>query len=315
MGASLEKNNQVERRLKLRELRILLEVSKAGTMGRAAATLSVSQPVVSKAVSELEAVLGVRLFDRTALGITPTAHGRAMINCSRAVFDELKLGVQAIEFLDDPTSGQLHIGCTEFGASGLASSVIEGLARRHPRLQFHVTMADPISLATVELPRRNIELSMGGLPPELPAEVQAERLFDDVHVVMAGVDSPWARRRKLQLAELLEARWVLPPVGSLARRLVDDAFRGQGLAPPDARVSTFSTPLCHQLLASGNYLAVLPRGATRMAKHLPIRPLNVDFPGITRTVGIMTLKQRTLSPVAQLFIDAARKAAAPFAKT
>lgn len=313
MGVRLEQSKQVERRLKLRELRILLEVSKAGTMGRAAAALSVSQPVVSKAVSELEAVLGVRLFDRTALGITATAHGQAMINCSRAVFDELKLGVQAIEFLDDPTRGQLHIGCTEFGASGLASSVIEGLVRRHPRLHFHVTMADPVSLATVELPRRNIELSMGGLPQELPADVQAERLFDDVHVVMGGADSPWARRRKIQLADLLEARWVLPPVGSLGRSTIDDAFRARGLVPPIAKVSTFSTPLCHQLLASGNYLAMLPRGATRLAKHLQVRPLNVDFPGIKRTVGIMTLKQRTISPVAQVFIDAARKASAPFA--
>ena len=121
-GARLKQNNHVERRLKLRDLRILLAVSNAGTMGRAAAALSVSQPVISKAVSELEALLGVRLFDRTALGITPTAHGDAMINCSRAIFAELQQGVQTIEFLDDPTSGELHIGCTEFGASVLICS-------------------------------------------------------------------------------------------------------------------------------------------------------------------------------------------------
>lgn len=312
-GGEMKQNSHVERRLKLRDLRILLAVSDAGTMGRAAAALSVSQPVVSKAVAELEAVLGVRLFDRTALGITPTAQGSAMINCSRAMFDELQQGVQTIEFLDDPSSGELRLGCTEFGASGLASSVIAGLVRRHPRLHFNVTMADPVSLAMIELPRRNIELSMGGLPQDLPADVQAERLFEDVHVVMASVDSPWARRRKLHLVDLLEAPWVLPPVGSLARRYIDDAFLAQGLAAPNARVSTFSIPLCHQLLASADYLAILPRSATRLAKHLPIRPLDVDFRGIVRSVGIMTLKQRTISPVAQLFIDAARKASAPFA--
>lgn len=307
----MDRNDHIGRRLKLRDLRILLAVTQAGTIGRAAKALSVSQPVVSKAVSELESVLGVRLFDRTAQGIVPTAHGHAMIQCSRAVFDEVQQGVKAIEFLDDPTSGHLHIGCTEFGASGLASLVIQGLVHRHPRLHFDVITADPVSLA-VELSRRSIELAMGGLPAELPDDVQAEHLFDDTHVVMASVDSPWARRRKLRLADLLEAAWVLPPSQSLARRYIDDAFRAQGLAPPTARVSTFSMPLCHQLLASGSYLAILPRGASRLAKHLPIIPLRVDFPGIERSIGIMTLKQRTISPVARLFIDAARKAAANF---
>jgi DNA-binding transcriptional LysR family regulator len=310
----MEWNEKIARRLKLRDLRILLTVAQAGTMGRAASALSVSQPVVSKAISELEALLGTRLFDRSAQGIVPTAYGQAMIQCGQAVFDELRQGVKAIEFLDDPTCGHLHLGCTEFGASGLASLVIQDLVQRHPGLHFHVKTANPDSLARVELPRRSIELAMGGMPLEVPVDVQAEHLFDDTHVVMASVDSPWARRRKLQLADLLGASWVLPPLDSPSRRLIDEAFKAQGLSPPDARISTASIPLCHQLLASGSYLAILPLGASRLAKHLPIKPLSVDFPGITRSIGIMTLKHRTLSPIARLYMAAARKAAAALSK-
>jgi DNA-binding transcriptional LysR family regulator len=126
---------------------------------------------------------------------------------------------------------------------------------------------------------------------------------------MAGIGSPWAKRRKLQLADLVEGPWVLPPADSPARRYIDAAFVSQGLPPPIARVATISTPLCHQLLASGKYLAVLPQEASVLVQHLPIRPLRVDFPGIVRQVGIMTLKGRALSPLARSFIDEARVAA------
>ncbi len=308
-GVGMDLIERIGRRVKLRDLHILLAVAQSGSMGRAATALSVSQPVISKAISELEAALGARLFDRGAQGVVPTTYGRAMIECSRAVFDELKQGVKAVEFLGDPAGGELSIGCTEFGALGLVPLVIEGLVRRHPRLHFHVTTADPISLAE-ELPKRTIELAMSAIPAQLPAEIAAEQLFEDSQVVMAGLDSPWARRRKLRLADLVDASWVLPPLGSPARHYINEAFVAQGLAPPVSRVSTFSMPLCHQLLAGGRYLAILPREASRMAKHLPIKPLNTDFPGISRSIGVMTLRNRTMSPIARLFIEAARAAAA-----
>jgi len=298
--------DRIAQRIKFRELRILLAVAQSGTMGRAAKTLSVSQPVVSKAVSELEDALGVKLFDRTATGIIPTAYGREMIQRSRAVLDELQQGVNAIDFLQDPTSGNLHIGCTEFGAVGLVPLVIERLGQRHPRLNLHVMTADAVTLASEALPSRSIELAMSAIPAQLPADIDAELLFEERGVIMAGVNSPWARRRKLALSDLLEASWVLPPSNSVARRHIDEAFMAQGLSPPEAQVATYSVPLCHQLLASGRYLSILPREAILLAKHLPIKPLNVELAGLHRRIGIMTLKHRTLSPIARLFAETAR---------
>ena len=314
MGVAMDWINRIGRRVKLRDLHILLAVTQSGSMGRAAAELSVSQPVVSKAISELEAALGTRLFDRSPQGISPTAYGRAMIQCSRAVFDELQKGVKAIEFLSDPTSGELRIGCTEMGATGLVPLVIERLSQRHPRLEFRVITADPVSLTAEELPRRNIELAIGAMPASPPADIEIEHLFEDRQVIMAGINSPWVRRRKLILADLLHEPWVLPPPDSLARRFIDDAFLALGLEPPTAQVATFSMNLCHQLLATGRYLTVLPGEAARMARHLPVKPLGVEFPGIARSVGIMTLKNRTLSPFARLFIECARLTAAPLSR-
>lgn len=306
--------DRIGRRIKLRDLHILLAATQAGSMGRASAQLAVSQPVVSKAIAELEAALGARLFDRSPQGIVATPYGNAMIQCARAVFDELQQGVKAIEFLADPSIGELRIGCTEQGATGLVPLVIDQLVQRHPRLLFDVITADPDSLSTQALPQRRIELALGALPAALPADIAADYLFEDRQVVMAGIDSPWVRRRKVALADLIDQPWILPPPETPARRYIDDAFVAHGFQPPAVNVATFSMPLCHQLLATGRYLAILPREAVRQARHLPVRPLKLDFPGIARRIGIMTLKNRTLSPFARRFIECARTMAAAIAR-
>ena len=102
--------DRVGRRVKLRDLHIFLAVVHSGSMAKAAAQLAVSQPVVSKTIAELEHALGVRLFDRTFQGVEPTAYGRAFITCGTAVFDDMRRGVQQIEFLADPTAGRLRVG-------------------------------------------------------------------------------------------------------------------------------------------------------------------------------------------------------------
>src|ERR1700731_3048638 len=96
-------NERIGRRLKLRDLHILLAVAKSGSMGKAASDLAVSQPAVSKAIADLEHTLGVRLLDRGPQGVEPTIYGRALLKCGLTVFDDLKQGVKELEFLADPT--------------------------------------------------------------------------------------------------------------------------------------------------------------------------------------------------------------------
>src|SRR5438270_14061 len=111
------------KRLKLRDLHILLAVAKSGSMGKAATDLAISQPSVSKAIADVEHTVGLRLLDRGPHGIQPTIYGRALLNCGVAVFDELRQGVKQLEFLIDPTAGELRIGCTETMAAGFVTAV------------------------------------------------------------------------------------------------------------------------------------------------------------------------------------------------
>ena len=105
----MDVEQQIERRIKLRDLRILRTVVEAGSMGKASESLSVSQPAVSKAIAALERSLGVRLLDRTPQGVEPTNYGRVLVDCGVAVFDDLRQGLKQIELLSDPTGGNFGL--------------------------------------------------------------------------------------------------------------------------------------------------------------------------------------------------------------
>src|ERR1700681_4336118 len=130
--------DRIGRRIKFRDLHIALAVAQSGSMLKAAEALAISQPVVSKVIADLEQALGVRLFDRSRKGVEPTASGRALLNRGRAAFDELKQGVKEIEFLNDPTRGEIQVGASPALMEGILLAVIERMTRHNPRIVFHI---------------------------------------------------------------------------------------------------------------------------------------------------------------------------------
>src|SRR5262249_33741755 len=120
-------------RLKLHELHVLLAQAQAGSMAKAAAQLGISEPAVSRAIADMEHTLGVSLFDRSSRGVEPTPYGCALIKRGVAVFDELRLGIREIEFIKDPTIGEVHIGATSTIAEvGIIAAVIDHISQKYP---------------------------------------------------------------------------------------------------------------------------------------------------------------------------------------
>lgn len=146
-------------------------------------------------------------------------------------------------------------------------------------------------------------------------DVNQEVLFEEPLVVVASVDNPWVRRRKVKLAELLSEHWTWPPPGTAFDALVVEAFRTSGLKPPSATVYSDAINIRIKLAATGRFLAVVPAGILRFpAAHPSIKIVSVELPTTRWPIGIVTLKNRTLSPLAQRFIDCARQVARPLAK-
>ena len=276
-------------------------------MAKAAVELSISQPAVSKAIADMEHTLGVVLFDRLAQGVTPTPSGDALLKSAVAVFDDVRQGLQEIEFLADPTSGVLRIAAGEPMVAGLLPEILRRLHVRYPRLSIDVTMVPAISQHYRGLRDRHFDLTVGRLVDPMDDDMRAEILFNDQVYIVAGRTNAWCRRRKIELAELINEPWIIPPRDHLIGSLLATAFRAKGLEIPRAAVTTFSLQLSSALLRTGDYLTVLPSSMLQFnALHLNAKALPVRLPP-AGDVGIVTLKNRTVSPAAKLFIQCARE--------
>ena len=306
----MQMSDRIGRRIRLQDVHVLMAVVQAGSMRKAAQQLNTSQPNISKSIADLEHALGVRLLDRQRQGVEPTEYGRALLDCGIAVFDELRQGVKNIEFLADPATGEARVGGSPFLAATLACAVIDRLSRRYPRIAVHLAVGSDPDLYR-KLRDRNLDLLIARKFGPIDERLEFESLFDDSpYLVAAGARSPWARRRRIELAELVNESWVLPlpsgPIGSVAM----EAFRASGLAYPRRTVFVDTAEGRINLLASGRFLTILARSTLRFSTGRPkFKVLPVELPSSPVLVGIVTLKNRTLSPAARLFIEHAREVA------
>jgi len=303
-------SDRIGSRIKLRDLHVLLAVAERGSMTGAAAQLSISVPVVSKTVADMERVLGVQLFDREARGIAPTIYGRALLDSSVAVFDDLRRGIKEIQFLSDPSAGELSVGAAEPLMAGLVAAVIDRIAAKHPRIVFHAVQRDIVALHRM-LRERQVDLVVArGLRASVDEDLAAEVLFEEQLFVVAGLKNRWSRARKVELADLVDEPWIMPPPETVIGALVQEAFGAAGLPVPKARVVSLSLPLRNSLLATGNFVTMVAGSMIDLsAQRLPGKVLPVALKVRSRPVEIVRLKDRTINPVAQLFIEHARTVA------
>jgi DNA-binding transcriptional LysR family regulator len=304
--------DRIGRRMKLQDLHVLMIVVEAGTMGKAAQRLNTTQPNISRTIVGLEQTLGVRLLDRRRDGVEPTQYGRALLDCGRVVFDDLRRGMKHLESLADPQSGEVRIGSSSFFASTFISAVIERMSRKYPRAVFHLVTVTETDKLQDELTQRNVDLLVARRPERASDDEFAfESLYNDSHVVAVGTQNPWARKRSVTLRELINEPWLLPPPERALGPVYLDVFRAAGLEYPRASVFTVDPVVRIGLLTTGHFLTIVPAAVVRFSKRQDIKTLPIDLKHAVLPIGVITLKNRTLSPVAQLFIDGAREVAKP----
>jgi DNA-binding transcriptional LysR family regulator len=314
MTASAQWNDRVRRRLKLRDVDILLAVIQTGSMGKAAGALNMSQPAVSKSIAYLEHTLGVRLLDRSRQGVEPTPYGRALVKRGVAMFDELRKGVQDIASLTDPAAGEVRMGGSEHTISAIYSPVIHQLSAQYPRMSFHISVGD-LQMMSRELDARHIDFVVSRMYTPASEEHSVEMLFEDPLVVVTGPNNPLARRRKIDPAELLDEPWTLQPRENNFGAFALDALHAAGLSAPRITVATTSSNLRGEMLATGRYLTMVPRYWVLLPRRHPtLRVLPVEFPNTRLKVAIITLKNRSLSRATDLFINSIRALTKPLAK-
>src|SRR5262245_55687415 len=302
--------------MKLRDLHVFFAVVQSGSLAKAAAQFRVSQPAVSQLIRDMESSLGVKLFDRTSRGVEPTVYGRALFARGRAAFDELKQGIRDIQFLSEPTSGEIKLGCPE-AIAVILPPVAESFSRQYPGVVLDV-QDEEFDRSATKLRDRNLDFVLqrlrGRPSPGDPFfdGLDVGVLFDDQLVVAVGQQSRLAGRRKVSLADLVDEPWILAPADSWNNKVMSEAFEAEGLPMPKIVLRTFSTHLRVNMVSSGHFVATFPKSVTDYyADRFGLTVLPLDIPTKPWPVAILTLKDRTLSPVVHLLIDHIRAAFAP----
>lgn len=294
----------------MKDLQVFTAVARAGSMAKAADSLGISQPAISEVIAGLEHALRAKLFDRGPHGVEATPSGRALLRRSAAVFDELSQGLMEIEDLADPGSGEVRIGCAESISAAIMPAVIQEFKKKYPRVVLQVDHISTPTLELLQLRDRSLDLAIARLLRPLSADAYAgdlhvEILFQDHLLIAAGEKSRWAQRRRIDLAELVDEPWIV--TNSRTESMLAEACRARGLKSPNISLVTYSIHLRTNLVATGEYLSAFPASVLWLAaERFSLRILPVDLPARPWPVALVTLKNRTLSPAAQRFIDHVR---------
>src|SRR4029079_17268360 len=165
--AAMQLSDRIGRRMKLHDLHVLMAVVQAGSMSKAAQVLNTTQPAISRSIADLEQTIGVRLLDRGRHGAKPTEYGRALLDGGIAMFDDLRQAVRNIEFLADPTVGEVRVVASDPIMVGVLPEVLDRLGGKYPGISVHVTPTISVAQQHRDLRERRFDLFFGRLTPAI----------------------------------------------------------------------------------------------------------------------------------------------------
>lgn len=303
----------VRSHLKIRQMVLLVELGRHGSILHAAEAAHLTQPAASRLLAELEHALGVQLFHRLPRGVAPTASGEVMIRRAGAALAEMDAGFQELVELQGGLSGRVAVGTVLTPSTGLIPAAILHLKATHSRV--HVAVSQDTSKPMIQRLRTGeLDIVVGRvLDSESAAELNFEPLTDEPHSVIVRAGHPLAGRDDVALADLSRETWILPPGGSILRDRLTALFLSQALDPPQEAVETLALPLVSRLLMDSDMVAALPRELVQA--HLEaglLVALPVDLGLRMDAYGIVTRRQHQLSPGAQALLDSIRAVAPRF---
>lgn len=299
---------QFPRHLKLRELRVLLAVAEHGSFHGAARALHVTQPAVTATIAHLEEIVHAKLFDRTPQGALPTAHGVSFIHHARAIFGELRLAAKNLSAITAGARGDLRVGTVSLPASGVLPVALAALLEHSPDVSASILEAqEPVLIESLKT--RDIDIFLSRKPREaIDPALHFDLLYEDGICLIVSRSHACASRRRVNLDELWTQRWVLPPRGTRFRDHIDILLERCRLPPPPRAVETLSVSMMHGMVGSGGYVGFSTWSERAFSPMRPlIAQLKVDLPVVTASVGVVSLKDRQMHPLASLLVANIRR--------
>lgn len=290
-----------------KRLRHFLAVYETGSLSQAAELVYVTQPALTKSIKQLEDRLQVKLFDRTPLGVVPTAFGEALAVHARSVQQELRAAETQIAMLRGATEGQVVVGITTSVAENLMPAATLRLYRWRPGVRLTVVVGTVEELVPA-LRRGELDLALSAWSDPADPDLASEVIFRDEVTILAASGHPLAGRDVVTPQDLLDHPWALPVQRMSWRGRLDRMFEQQGLAPPVASVVSNSAGYLRALVLTGDFIGVLPHRLIKPDERAG-RLVPLPIPGASIEVDItLTYRQRVkMSPAAKALITIFRE--------
>lgn len=293
-------------RLKLRHLVLVDVLTSHGSVIGAAAALHITQPVATRTLRDLEAILGVSLYDRGPRGVTPTLIGETFTRHARAVLAQLAQAGRHVTELADPHRGTVVVGTDPGGANELLLRAIARLKVERPQLTVVVRENTPEALS-VELGAGRVDVIVGRRGPTVIESETQTPLYTEPVAVFARAAHPLLRRPAVTFADLQAQPWVIPGAETGLRREVEHLFARYGMPLPENRIEMTSLPVVRQLLGEADLVGLLPEPLGHCDPDLCALPIVLS---VKNTITVSTVAGRTASPGTDALIATLRELAA-----
>ncbi|MGL7326577.1 LysR substrate-binding domain-containing protein [Salmonella sp. NW942] len=303
----MEKNGLFSQRIRLRHLHTFVAVAQQGTLGRAAETLNLSQPALSKTLNELEQLTGTRLFERGRLGAQLTVPGEHFLTHAVKVLDALNTAGQALNRKEDASADVVRVGALPTAALGILPAAIGRFHQQQKSTSLQVaTMNNTMLLAGLK--SGEIDLGIGRMSdPELMGGLNYELLFLESLKLVVRPGHPLLQET-ITLSRVMEWPVVVSPKGTVPRQNAEVLLQSQGCKMPAGCIETLSASLSRQLTVDYDYVWFVPSGAVKEdLRQATLVSLPVPTQSAGEPIGILTRVDIPLSTGAQMLIAAIRK--------
>jgi len=288
-----------------RQLQAVLAVGEYGSFVAAAARLRISQPTLTRTIKRVETALGVRLFDRTTRQVQATHAGREFIAVAERMLNDLRITVRSIRELAEEQRGRLTISSIMSVASGALPLLLAAYRADRPGIEIHVR--EGVHGSVLEDVRSGAADFGLAYVDELPDAIAGEPLQRETFSLIVPRRHRLAKRRSLALADIGDEPLVALPSDSRTRRTIDAAASTSGLPLRQmVTVSQFATLM--GCVRAGVGLAVVPNGATGLLLGRDLCAVPVNELGLSRRLGLITLREREPSPAASGFMALVKRA-------
>jgi len=257
-------------------------IAEAGSLGRAAMDLHLTQPALSRSIRRLEEAVGAPLFERHTKGMMLTDIGRALLPHAKSLQHGVRIAREEVDSMRGLARGTIRVGAIASISSVVLPELLTSVIAKWPGL--HVQVVEDVwnNLAQA-LIRGEVDLVLSVEVPDTEEIVSIKDCrWKDASGMVAASTHPLRKKRRLSLADIHSAPWAFLPKVTEPYENLQRLFAAQGMGMPNIVVETRSVLVLKSLVANSNFLSWMPETMYRAERHsgeihsLPIKELTGD---------------------------------------